>query len=125
MRSSTGDPSLTFNVTLSALATKAVTVDYQAVDDVQPLYVPGDATGVPTASGDGQFVLGSGVVEIPKGKIQQGVTITTLPYGTSSIPLWFTVKLYDPSGATLEDAYGTATLLPAATGSGFSVAWMV
>ncbi len=122
VRSVSGDPSLTFDVTLSQPAPKAVTVDYETRDDWQPFVLPGDAHGVSTPQSTGQYVsLSPQVVQIPKGKSEKTVTITTLPYGSASVPLWFTVILSNPVGATLEDAYGTATLLPAATTPGFSV----
>jgi len=123
VQASSGDPILTFNVTLSSPASHAVTVNYQTVDDLQPPGVPGSAHGVPNAQNSaGQYVsVPLQILSIPRGATNKTISVTTLPYAPSSSPRHFTVVLSNPIGATLEDAFGTGTILPAATAPGFSV----
>jgi hypothetical protein len=122
VRAVSGDPTLTFDVTLSQPATKQVTVGYTTQEDWQPIFVPGDAVGVPSPqSTTGQYVTESQSLVIAKGKSEKSVTVTILDNAPTSIPLWFTVALSGPVNATLEDAYGSATLLPPSSLPGFSV----
>ena len=123
VQSSSGDPALTFDVTLSEATTATVTVHYQTQEDWQPSGVPGQALGVSrTGATTGQFISQSSqLLTIAKGKTEEKVVVTTLPSAPVSAAAWFTVVLSDPTGATLEDAYGTGTILPRATTAGFSV----
>jgi predicted RNA-binding protein with TRAM domain len=123
VQASNGDPTLTFDVTLSQPTTEAVTVDYVTTQDWQATDVPGEAIGVTSPQNtSGQFVsLPQQVLTFPKNKTEETVTVQTLPWVPSTYPQWFTVVLSNPIGATLEDAYGTGTLLPASTSPGFSV----
>ncbi len=123
VRPMSGDPNLTFNVTLSKVATTPVTVSYQTINDWQPVGVPGDAQGVSSATDtSGQYLtVAKQVLTIPKGKTDGTITVQALPYAPTSNPIQFTVMLSNPTGATLEDAYGTGTLLPGPTGTSFSV----
>ena len=125
VQATNGDPTLTFNVTLSQPTTQAVTVDYETTEDWQPYLegVPGEALAVSSAQQTtGQFVaLAEHVLTFPKKKTEENITVTTLPYLPNSAPQWFTVVLSNPTGATLEDAYGTGTLMPATPTTGFSV----
>ncbi len=121
VQGSTGDPSLTFDVTLSQAATQAVTVDYQTVEG-WPTFDPTVATGVASEQDAGQYVsVTPQLVTIAKGKTEKSITVDTLSTAPATVAAWFTVMLSNPSGATMEDAEGTGTILPPSTGSGFSV----
>ncbi len=109
-------------MTLSQATTVPVTVHYDATGDWQATGVPGFALGAATAAGAGQFVLvPSTVLTIPKDKTQESITVTTLPNVPTQYAQHFTVFLSSPTGATLEDADGTGTVLPRSATPGFSV----
>jgi glucose/arabinose dehydrogenase/N-acetylneuraminic acid mutarotase len=98
LRPVSGSGSAVFTVSLSAASTSTVTVKYATQN--------GSAT---VAAGD--YTATSGTLTFAPGQVTKTVPVTVFPTARHALGHGFTLKLSAPSGTTLADNLGTATLI--------------
>ena len=91
-----GATPLTFTVSLDAISSAPVTVQYATADD--------------TATAGNDFISANGTITIPAGQLNEQVTIQVAGDATMEADETFYVNLSNPSGATLADAQGLGTI---------------
>lgn len=97
-----GTKEVSFSVTLSAAATKAVTVSWSTVD--------GTARAAGTATGETDYAPGSGVLTFTPGETSKPVTITLRSDTLDELDETFDVELSGAINATIAKPRGTATI---------------
>ena len=101
---------LSFAVTLSAAASRTVTVSYRTSDG--------------TAHSSSDYAAGNGTLRFRAGETRKTISVRTTDDNRNESNETFTVRLHDASGATISDDSATGTIIndDGSTGSGTAVA---